>query len=77
MLDGREFFVGDRLSIADFAVGGQLTQLDLVVSSAYADRWPALANHTQAMKAHVGFVDNLASCQKMLGKLVPEKVDLS
>jgi glutathione S-transferase len=47
------------------------------VSSAYADRWPALANHTQAMKVHVGFVDNLASCQKMLGKLVPEKVDLS
>jgi glutathione S-transferase len=77
MLDGKEYFVGDKCSIADFAVGAQLTQLDLVVSSAYADRWPALAKHTEAMKAHVGFVDNLASCQKMLGKLVPEKVDLS
>ena len=77
MLDGHEFFVGDKLSIADFAVGVQLTQLDLVVSSAYGDRWPALAKHTEVMKTHVGFVDNLASCQKMLGKLVPEKVDLS
>jgi glutathione S-transferase len=77
MLDGKEFFVADKLSIADFAVGAQLTQLDLVVSAAHADRWPALANHTRAMKAHVGFVDNLATCQKMLGKLVPAKVDLS
>ena len=77
MLDGKEFFVGDRFSIADIAVGVQLTQLDLVVASAYADRWPALAEHTEAMKAHAGFVDNLASCQKMLGKLVPQKVDLS
>jgi glutathione S-transferase len=77
MLDGKEFFVADKLSVADFAVGAQLTQLDLVVSSVYADRWPALANHTQAMRAHPGLVDNLASCQKMLGKLVPEKLDLS
>ena len=77
MLDGKEFFVGDKFSIADIAVGAQLTQLDLVVSSAYADRWPALAKHTEAMKAHIGFVDNLAACQKMLGRLVPEKVDLS
>ena len=77
MLAGKEFFVANKLSIADFAVAAQLTQLDLVVSSDYSGRWPALANHTQAMKVHAGFIDNLASCQKMLGKLVPEKVDLS
>ena len=77
MLDGNDFFVGDKFSIADIAVGAQLTQLDLVVSSTYGDRWPALAKHTEAMKAHVGFVDNLASCQKILSKLVPQKVDLS
>jgi glutathione S-transferase len=77
MLHSRAYFVGDKFSIADFAVGAQLTQLDLVVSSGYADRWPALVKHTEVMKAHVGFVDNLASCQKMLSKLVPEKVDLS
>jgi glutathione S-transferase len=77
MLGSKDFFVGDRMSIADIAVGAQLTQLDLVVSSAYGDRWLALAKHTEAMKTHVGFVDNLASCQKMLGKLVPEKMELS
>ncbi len=77
MLDGNDFFVGDRLSLADIAVGVQLTQLDLVVSSTYADRWPALAKHAAAMKTHAGFVGNLASCQKMLSKVVPEKVDLS
>jgi glutathione S-transferase len=77
MLGGNDFFVSDRFSVADIAIGAQLTQLDLVVSSAYADRWPALAKHTEAMKMHAGFVDNLASCQKMLSKLVPEKVDLS
>ena len=54
-----------------------LINSNLVVSSAYADRWPALARHTELMKAHIGFVDNLAACQKMLGRLVPEKVDLS
>ncbi len=77
MLDGREFFVGNKFSIADVAVGAQLTQLDLVVSSAFADLWPGLAKHTEAMKAHAGFVDNLATCQKILSRLVPEKVNLS
>ncbi len=77
MLGDNDFFVGNKFSLADIAVGVQLTQLDLVVATTYADRWPALARHTQAMKAHMGFVDNLANCQKMLGKMVPEKVDLS
>jgi glutathione S-transferase len=77
MLGGNDFFVSDRFSVADIAIGAQLTQLDLVVSSTYADRWPALAKHTEAMKMHAGFIDNLTSCQKMLSKLVPEKVDLS
>jgi glutathione S-transferase len=76
-LDGGAFFVGDKFSIADIAVGAQLTQLDIVTDTPDADRWPALARHTEMIKAHPGFVDNLAACKKMLGKLVPEKVDLS
>ena len=76
-LDGSEFFVGDKLSIADIAIGVQLCQLDLVVSSNYSDRWPALAKHTLVMKAHDGFVKNLATCQNILSRLVPEKVDLT
>ena len=76
-LDGNEFFVGNRYSIADIAVGAQLTQLDLVVANSYADRWPGLARHTEVMKDRPGFVGSLANCRKMLGKLVPEKLDLT
>ncbi|MBO6557948.1 MAG: glutathione S-transferase family protein [Pseudomonadales bacterium] len=76
-LDGNEFFVGDTFSLADIAVGVQMTQLDLVAGTVDDSRWPSLARHTQAMKAHPGFVDNLSACGKMLGRLVPEKVDLN
>ena len=76
-LHGREFFVGDKFSIADIAVGAQMTQLDLVAGTPDATRWPRLARHVEAMKSRPGFSDNLAACQKMLGRLLPEKVDLS
>jgi glutathione S-transferase len=76
-LAGNEFFVGNQYSIADIAIGAQLTQLDLVVGLPDASRWPALARHTQATKQRPGFVDNLAACSKMLGRVIPEKVDLS
>ena len=76
-LDGREFFVGDAFSIADIAVGTQMAQLDLVAGTPDADRWPGLVRHTETMKARPGFVENLAACQKMLSRMLPEKVDLS
>lgn len=76
-LDGNEFFVGNQYSIADIAVGAQLTQLDLVVALPNATRWPGLAEHTQAIKRRAGFVENLAACRRMLGRVIPEKVDLS
>lgn len=76
-LDGETAFDAGRVAALEEFADSELAQLDLVVSSAYADCWPALAEHTEAMKAHVGFVDNLASCQKMLGKLVPKRVELS
>ncbi len=77
VLDGNEYFVGGAFSIADIAVGAQMTQLDLVAGTPDAGRWPGLVRHTQAMKARTGFVENLAVCQKMLGRMLPEKVDLS
>lgn len=77
LLDGGDFFVGNEFSLADIAVGAQLTQLDFAVATALGDRWPALAKHTEAIKARPGFAENLAACKKMLGKVLPEPVDLS
>ncbi len=76
-LDGKEFFVADQFSLADIAVGAQMTQLSLVVEPIDASKWPSLAAHTEAMKQRAGFVDSLATCNKMLGKAVPEKVSFS
>lgn len=76
-LDGRDFFVGDSFSMADIAVGSQMTQLDLVAGLPDAARWPALVKHTQAMKAREDFQANLAVCGKMLGQILPEQMDLT
>ena len=77
VLDGGDYFVGGAFSVADIAVGAQMTQLDLVAGTPDAGRWPGLVRHTLAMKERTGFAENLAVCGKMLGRLVPEKVDLS
>jgi glutathione S-transferase len=77
VLDGRDHFVGNAFSIADLAVGCQLTQLDLVVGPPDANRWPALVKHLEAAKARPGFQGNLETCSKLLARLLPEKANLS
>ncbi len=76
-LDGRDYFVGDSFSMADIAVGSQMTQLDLVVGTPDAAKWPGLVKHIQAMKARSEFAANLEASSALLGKILPEKVDLS
>jgi glutathione S-transferase len=76
-LGGGEYFVGGRYSLADIAVGCQLNQLALVAGLPDAARWPALVGHVRAMQTRPGFAENLASCRKMLGRILPEPVDLS
>jgi glutathione S-transferase len=76
-LDGGEHFVGGRFSLADVAVGCQLTQLALVAGLPDAARWPALVAHTQAMQARPEFAANLEVCGKLLGGILPEAVDLT
>jgi len=76
-LNGNDFFVGNKLSLADIAVGCQLTQLNLVVGLPDNNRWPGLAKHTEVMTNHPCIADNLSACQNFLGRIVPEKIDLS
>lgn len=76
-LDGGDYFMGDSFSMADIAVGSQMTQLDLVVGTPDAAKWPSLVKHTQAMKTRPEFVANLEVCSAILGRILPEKVDLS
>ena len=76
-LNGGDYFVGDAYSMADIAVAGQMTQLDLVAGLPDADRWPALVKHTQAMKQRPGFAENLKAAEAMLRMLLPERLDLN
>lgn len=76
-LDGGNYFVGDKLSIADLAIAAQLMQTDLVAGPPDAAKWPGLVAFLDAMNAHEVFHRNLTVCRKMLAKMVPEKFDLS
>ncbi len=76
-LDGGDFFVGGRYSVADIAVGCQMTQMDLIVGLPDANKWPALVRHTEAMKTRPGFAENLAICTKFISGMLPEKIDLT
>jgi glutathione S-transferase len=76
VLDGRKFFVGEGLTIADVAVGVQLSNLELVVGPPDGDRWPGLAAHLVLMKELEGFKVNLQACGQMLAKVLPEPVSI-
>ncbi len=76
-LQGGAYFVGDRFSLADIAVGALMSQLGMVAELPSIDRWPALIKHCEMIKVHPTFVDNLAMCEKMLSGVLPEKFDLS
>ncbi len=76
-LDGRSYFLGDALSIADISIAAQLMQTDLIVTPFDAAKWPALTAFLEAMNAHDMFQRNLTVCQKILAKMVPEKFDLN
>ncbi len=75
-LDGADYFVGGQYSLADIAVGCQMTQIDLIIGLPDAAKWPSLARHTQAMKTRPGFAENLATCSQIISGILPEKVEL-
>jgi len=71
-LDGKDFLVGDRFSIADITVACCLTQMTIVIGNPDAARWPSLVAHYERMMARETFQPTLAS----LKKLVPQPFDI-
>ncbi len=76
-LDEGDHFIGNELSIADIAVGSQLAQLDLIVGPPDSARWPSLVNLLNSLKERSSFRANLSVCEKMLSKVLPQKVALA
>lgn len=76
-LDGREYLVGDSLSIADVSVVCILSQISLVAHMPDAARWPSLMALYERVSTQPAMAANLETCARMLGKVVPEKFDLS
>ncbi len=76
-LDGRSFFIGENVTIADISVASQIAQTEMLAGLPDKSRWPSLVAHFEAMKAHDCFQRNNAVCDKIMAKFVPEKYDLS
>ncbi|MEZ5596971.1 MAG: glutathione S-transferase family protein [Pseudomonadales bacterium] len=76
VLDGRIWFVGEALTIADIAVTCQLTSLRLVAGLPDARRWPGLVAHTSRVSARPSFRRNLQACEGMLSRALPSPVAL-
>ena len=76
-LDGRPYFIGDSISIADIAVACQLYQTGMLAGSPDKAKWPALVSLYEAITGHDIFARNRAACEKLLGRMLPEKLDLS
>jgi glutathione S-transferase len=72
-LAGKEFLIGDALSIADIAVACQLTNLELVAGLPDSGRWPNIVAHTERTRDRKSFAANLAFCRK----IIMEQIDLS
>lgn len=68
-LGEREYFVEDRLSMADIAVACQLINLEHGEETVDASRWPGLAAHLARMKARQSVEQILPSEQRMVEKL--------
>ena len=65
-IGGREFLVGESLSIADVAAVCQLVQLELVAGPLDADRWPGLAGLVERSSKRASFGPCIAISKKIV-----------
>ena len=70
-LEGREFLVGDSMTIADIALASQLVNFHHGGESVDAAKYPHLAAHTERMHALAPFAETIAKesgfVQKVIG----------
>jgi glutathione S-transferase len=76
VLDGREFFAGEALSIADISVTTILMQIALV-AHVPLDKWPGLAAHYDMMQARPSIAGPFAEADAAIRKALPERFDLT
>jgi len=69
-LGQQDYFVGDRLTMADIAIASQLLNMEHGGERLDPARWPALATHYERMKARESFASILPGEQRMNAKLV-------
>ncbi|MEM7768453.1 MAG: glutathione S-transferase family protein [Pseudomonadota bacterium] len=60
-LDGRAYFVGEALTLADLSIATQLLQLDLVAGPLPLSGWPGLDRFLARMRDATCFASNLES----------------
>jgi len=69
-LGQQDYFVGDRLTMADIAIASQLLNMEHGGERLDPARWPALAAHYERMKTRESFASILPGEQRMNAKLV-------
>jgi len=75
-LDGRAFFAGGALSIADITVATVLMQVSLVAETPL-EKWPGLAAHFAAMQALPLIAQPYAAAEKIVRRALPTPFDLT
>jgi len=75
-LDGRDWFAGDALSIADIAVACVLMQVSLVAKTPLGD-YPRLADHFERMKERKSIAGPYAEADEAIRKALPDRFDLT
>jgi glutathione S-transferase len=65
-LDGRDYLVGDALSIADVSLACQLVQLQLVAGPLDASRWPGVAGLVERLSSRPSFGPCISICKKIV-----------
>ncbi len=72
-LDGRAFFVGERLTLADLAIASQLVNLRHAGEDLDAQRWPTLAAHFARTLARPALAEIVQGELQIIAKIMAKR----